>query len=229
MKLKSHYLIALERYAATLPLRVIDHEGSPYLRRYFICKIGQWHFYLHKFVDSDPAGLHNHPFKYALSILLSGSYREQTRWGIKRVKWFNFLYKDAMHRVVLDGEPLKLPVWTLFIHSEKQVRWGILTNEVVAINTDAVSEGSCGADLIFREGGTGTAREWWKWHQSENTIAQIKNATDFYYKDKVGKVFKDHLGYMTCGTCRNSAYSAEICSREDCPAKVAQQSSDFLE
>jgi hypothetical protein len=113
-----------------LPLRIIDDEGRPYLERYYLFTLLGVRCYLHRFVGSDPArGLHDHPWPWAGSILLSGSYLEQTRAGLARVRWFNWLLGDSFHRVVLDQDAMDQPifVWTLFFHRAKYVKhWGFL-------------------------------------------------------------------------------------------------------
>ena len=61
-----------------LPCRFIDGpKGEPYLERYYLIGLFGWHAYLHRFVDSDPdRGLHDHPWGRAVSLVLSGAYRE---------------------------------------------------------------------------------------------------------------------------------------------------------
>jgi len=53
-------------------------EQLPYLERYHLLKLPfGYQVYLHRFVASDPGrGLHNHPWKGALSLVLSGRYEE---------------------------------------------------------------------------------------------------------------------------------------------------------
>lgn len=128
---------AIQRIAFRLPLRIIDHEGHPYLRRYYICTIPLFgiRVYLHHFVNSDPVGLHNHPFRRALSILLSGTYQEHRRWcrppNQRTVRFFNYLASDSMHRVLLflDGAGNPCEVWTLFLHTRKIMTWATLKDK----------------------------------------------------------------------------------------------------
>lgn len=127
----------LQRFALKLPLRIIDHDGKPYLRRYHLGTIPLLNIrvYLHHFVDSDPVGLHNHPFKWSSSILLSRSYQEERRWckipNQRTVRFINVLTSDSMHRVLLfsDGAGNPIPVWTLFAHSAKVMTWGTLKDK----------------------------------------------------------------------------------------------------
>lgn len=108
-----------------LPCRIISDGDHPYLERYYVGQLFGWTFYLHRFVASDPArGLHDHPWDRAYSIVLAGSYYEQTRSGWRLVRWFNRLTGDTFHRVVLmEGMP---HVWTLFCHGPYVKRWGFM-------------------------------------------------------------------------------------------------------
>lgn len=118
-----------------LKLRIIDHEGHPYLRRYYIGTIFGVRVYLHHFVDSDPVGLHNHPFKFSFSFLLSGIYQEERRWCLapnpRTVRFLNVLGADSMHRIILfrdnDNEPRT--VWTLFFHTRKVMPWATIKDK----------------------------------------------------------------------------------------------------
>jgi hypothetical protein len=130
--------------AGFLPCRIISDDGQPYLERYYIATLFGVRFYLHRFVGSDPArGLHDHPWPWAGSVVLSGWYNEETRQGIKRVRWFNWLTGDSFHRVILPTSceadaresaaglvPMCKPCWTMFFHRAKYVKpWGFLNAE----------------------------------------------------------------------------------------------------
>lgn len=125
----------LQKVANRLPCRIIDHDGRPYLRRYHIGTMFGVRIYLHHFVDSDPVGLHNHPARASISVLLSNIYQEERRWceapNQRTVRWFNFLASDSMHRVLLfrDGTGAPIPVWTLFAHTRKVMTWGTLKDK----------------------------------------------------------------------------------------------------
>ena len=116
----------LYRLTNRLPARTISDDGTPYLERYYVGTLFGVRFYLHQFVDSDPdRGLHDHPWPWAFSFILAGSYLEETRSGTRRVRWFNTLVGDSFHRVILP-DPAK-PVWTLFGHRAKRVKpWGFM-------------------------------------------------------------------------------------------------------
>lgn len=123
-----------------LPCRLINDGDRPYLERYYVGRLFGWTFYLHRFVASDPArGLHDHPWDRAWSLILSGWYFEETRAGLRKVRWFNRLTGDTFHRVVLpcelDGKRYEnetcsthkaVPCWTLFAHGPYTKRWGFL-------------------------------------------------------------------------------------------------------
>lgn len=122
-------------YAITgrLPCRIIAEEGRFYLERYYVATLLGHCIYLHRFVDDDPdRGLHDHPWPWAFSLILSGFYYEETRQGIKPVRWFNGLVGDSFHRVLLPStDPLGTgpgrPCWSLFVHRAAYVKpWGFL-------------------------------------------------------------------------------------------------------
>jgi len=96
-----------------------------YLERYFLFDALGVRCYLHRFVGSDPdRGIHNHPWQWALSLVLLGFYQELRRDEARgTVRWFNFITSDTLHRVLLP--PGRLECWTLFLHSsKKEKRWG---------------------------------------------------------------------------------------------------------
>lgn len=150
-----------------LPCRLINDGERPYLERYYIGTLFGWRFYFHRFVGSDPdRGLHDHPWRKAYSLILSGWYWEETRSGIRKVRWFNSLTGDTFHRVVLpcasDGrQPDRVcvmthgvsPCWTLFMHTDKDVKpWGFLR---------LVVDGICRFEPYTYER-EGSQKEWWK-------------------------------------------------------------------
>lgn len=137
--------------------RDIPHRGQPYLDRYAISgwlpagngrekSDGNRRFpsvYLHCFrdFDRDPAP-HNHPFHWAISFILSGSYFE-FRLGVGG-RWFragdrNLIFSDTFHRVTeLIPEAGEPGVWTLFIASPKRANrdtkrggWGFIEGKYI--------------------------------------------------------------------------------------------------
>lgn len=127
----------LYRFTGNLRCRIINgNHGEPYLERYHLFRLPRGGgVYIHRFVDSDPdRGLHDHPWKSAASLILSGGYRElridkpngeakvvERRLGAGRL---NLLQGEDFHRIVLDQQQ---PVWTLFAHTGKYKDWGFLT------------------------------------------------------------------------------------------------------
>lgn len=107
-----------------LPCKIISDAGRPYLERYYLFTLFGVRFYLHRFVASDPdRGLHSHPWAWAFSLILVGSYREQLLDGFAERRWFNWITGDTFHRVVL-GDCL---VWTLFAHHARRSKdWGFI-------------------------------------------------------------------------------------------------------
>jgi hypothetical protein len=114
----------LYRWSANLPARFIDHEGTPYMERHYVGTLAGVRIYLHRFVASDPEGLHDHPFRRSVSLILAGWYWED-RWSrrIKR-RWFNVIGPDDFHRVVLPDSGHD--VWTLFFHNARTKPWGFM-------------------------------------------------------------------------------------------------------
>jgi len=107
-----------------------DH-GEPYLERYHIMRLpGGGGVYLHRFLASDPSrGLHDHPWKRAFGLILSGGYEElrlinghnQSRQ--RKPGQYNFIRGKDFHRIVLAE---KQQAWSLFMHSQKYKGWGFL-------------------------------------------------------------------------------------------------------
>ena len=126
----------LYRLSAYCRCRVINGpDRKPYLERYHLMRLPfGYQVYLHRFVASDPGrGLHNHPWKRAVSLLLCGSYQEtrmldaaadnvlQTRW--LRPGNLNLISGETFHRVNL---PAGQECWSLFIHAPKAKGWGFI-------------------------------------------------------------------------------------------------------
>ena len=90
--------------------------------------------YLHRFVASDPGrGLHNHPWKRAVSLVLSGQYEEirmadanhENRLIKRKVGAgsLNWIIGEMFHRINLADNS---ECWSLFIHSPSAQSWGFL-------------------------------------------------------------------------------------------------------
>jgi len=154
-----------------LPLRVISDDGTPYLERYYLFTLLGYVFYVHRFVGSDPdRGLHDHPWRRAFSIVLSGHYLELTRYGYRRVRWFNTITGDTFHRVVLPSRNVPLsfypngvePCYTLFFHTAKKAKpWGFLRDTVFKNNS-----------IYTPYEHSGKSREWWKTAKTRRQITE---------------------------------------------------------
>jgi hypothetical protein len=127
---------ALYNFTGNLRCRIINgNQGEPYLERYHLFRLpGGGGVYIHRFIDSDPdRGLHDHPWKSAVSLILSGSYKElrlaeenNKKSVVDRImkSWhLNIINGDDYHRIVMHGDT---PVWTLFAHTAKVKDWGFL-------------------------------------------------------------------------------------------------------
>jgi hypothetical protein len=95
-----------------------------------------WGYVLHHFHRGDEAReLHNHPWKWCVSVILSGGYREerlerdwnQVQERVLRPGSINVLRDTTFHRVDLLDE--KEGCWTLFVHGPKNKGWGFLDRD----------------------------------------------------------------------------------------------------
>lgn len=136
-----------------LPCRIISDGDTPYLERYYLFTLLGVRFYLHRFVASDPdRGMHNHPWRWAFSLILSGWYYEQTSYGVGIVRRFNALTGDSFHRVILPTERGVHECWTLFAHRAKDAKqWGFLRDF-----------GALGSAYLPFKYPDGRHKQWWK-------------------------------------------------------------------
>lgn len=106
-------------------------DGTPYLLRVYLVRIFRRRLpgvFLHYFFQGDRArATHNHPWREAASIILTGGYVEERRMpdGGTRTETFfpgdlNIIAGDTFHRVDLirDG------CWSLFIAGKRTKGWG---------------------------------------------------------------------------------------------------------
>lgn len=127
--------------SARLPAKQIGRE-APYVEWYHVwtfegvrlrfaglvlqLPLPAFRMQLHRFLRSDPDGLHDHPWGWARSIVLSGWYQEERRDRTRVRKAGNTygMTGDTFHRVHL---PLgSREVWTLFFHGPYVKHWGFL-------------------------------------------------------------------------------------------------------
>lgn len=142
----------LFRLSAYCRCRVINGpDRQPYLERYHLLRLPFGHqVYLHRFVASDPGrGLHNHPWKYAASLLLSGTYQETRMLGARtdnalHTRWLrpgrlNLISGDVFHRVnIAPGSEC----WSLFIHAPKARSWGFIQQREYCDHDAVVAQAS---------------------------------------------------------------------------------------
>lgn len=123
-------------------VREIPREGQPYLTRFYISAPRtaedsdnempeRFGIYLHHFHDGDKdPDFHNHPWRWALSLILSGVYYEERIEGthitnyVRRAGGFNLLTDKTFHRVDILEDYDGTPIWTLFITGPRIKRWG---------------------------------------------------------------------------------------------------------
>jgi hypothetical protein len=134
-----------------LPTKIISDNGRPYLERYYLFTLLGVRFYLHRFVGSDPArGLHDHPWPWAGSVVLSGYYLEERR-GLEQhritqimaelmgttgtvrhtVRWFNWLTGDSFHRVVMPQKLVRKWVDGVYVKHQEQRCWTLFFHRAV--------------------------------------------------------------------------------------------------
>ncbi|MEZ5651480.1 MAG: hypothetical protein R3E87_13135 [Burkholderiaceae bacterium] len=144
---------ALYAISGRLACRIISDGEHPYLERYFLFRAFGLTAYLHRFVGSDPdRGLHDHPWPWAFSVVLSGRYLERRRGGDRVVSWLNLLSGDTFHRVIML--PGSRSVWTLFVHSNARAKpWGFWHESE---QTGGLSSARWTAHRSH------SAREWWR-------------------------------------------------------------------
>lgn len=123
----------LQVIADELPHISIPRQEDPYLERYRAVDTRWFSVMLHRFRRSDAdQELHNHPWSWAVSLVLSGGYSEERmhRSGAvyRRSVWpgrFNLIFSDTFHRVDLFGRDC----WTLFVTGPRTQSWGFLDRD----------------------------------------------------------------------------------------------------
>jgi hypothetical protein len=115
---------------------ITDDAGSLYLVRVYLMRLLRSRlpgWFLHRFFRSDhDRELHNHPWKWSASLVLTGGYLEERleRPGgpvmtrvLRPLSW-NVIRSTTYHRVQLLDE--ERGAWTLFIAGPKLGTWGFL-------------------------------------------------------------------------------------------------------
>ena len=128
----------LKLLTATMPMKTIIVNGSPYLERYFVTELTDGtQIWLHRFFTNDSERhLHTHPWS-AVSIILDGWYMEETKQGGQYYKQgdVNIITPDKLHRVV-EVHP---DTWTMMIvDAPRHDTWAFI-EEDGSTNTQAAS------------------------------------------------------------------------------------------
>ena len=126
----------------------LTQNGKPYLTRWHLWRWG-FKVFVHRIHskdhDRDP---HNHPWPWAVSLILLGWYDElrctsrhgglcgicstvpteaqkHMAWTFSRVRWLNFIGPNTYHRI-LEVAPR---TWTLFLAGPRSRTWGFWTEQ----------------------------------------------------------------------------------------------------
>lgn len=113
----------------------------PYLERYYLFlkdrKRFPFNIFLHKFINSDPDDVHDHPWPYATLILKGGYWEWIPQFNSRGEKvveirhWrspghFRICSAASFHRIELKEG---VECWTLFMPGKQQKPWGFLVND----------------------------------------------------------------------------------------------------
>ncbi len=119
-----------------------DHlePSETYLNRFYILpgRIGRnsnedrlfklFNLFIHCFRRGDADDLHDHPWYFWISIVLSVGYWEVTPTGRKWRRPGSIAFRSGLSRHKVELDPTKPPPWTLFIPGPKSRTWGFLLN-----------------------------------------------------------------------------------------------------
>ena len=116
-------------------------KKSPYLIRYYLLFKNRpdwfpFNIFIHKFLQSDDADLHDHPWDYFTFILYGGYYEyienNDTLTKNKIIKIWRppgfFKYSSAYHKHRVELLNTNQCCWTLFIPGKKIKNWGFYKN-----------------------------------------------------------------------------------------------------
>lgn len=117
-------------------VRIIYTNNKKYLLRVYLKRSGKYlpGIYLHRFYASDEDRFcHNHPWKIAFSLILSGKYKEEKLREDKKTSYFknffpgkiNIIRDKDFHRIHM----VKEPIWTLFVSKNRHQIWGYWDTE----------------------------------------------------------------------------------------------------
>lgn len=101
--------------------RRIGIPGDVYLDRVYIVQTPWFGIMFHRiFRPDNQRDLHDHPWNF-FSIILLGSYVEDTINGPRHRRWWNWKRAEDRHSI---RECSRRPVWTLVFTGRKRRTWG---------------------------------------------------------------------------------------------------------
>ena len=103
--------------------RSADTQAPIYMVRWLVARIFGWECKFNLFLSSDPGCLHDHPWPF-LSVMLAGSYQEQTETGRRTYRAPCILYRPARwkHRIAIVE-----PCLTFNVSAPRRRNWGFWT------------------------------------------------------------------------------------------------------
>ncbi|OHD22132.1 MAG: hypothetical protein A2Y38_10290 [Spirochaetes bacterium GWB1_59_5] len=133
--------------------RIIMRTDDPYLSRWWVLRTPIVKVYVHKFHRSDwDEDLHNHPWAWALSLILKAGYCEERRLGNQVISRLvkpgniNLIRHSTFHRVDL----LQKDCWSLFIAGPRKQDWGFwnrVINQYIPHNDFIDKSGAVAAEI----------------------------------------------------------------------------------
>lgn len=104
---------------------ISDGFKITYMIRWTLLTVPWFSLKIHKFLSSDNDCMHDHPWSF-ISIILKGSYTEETPAGKKLYKSGRVLFRKATyrHRILVDK-----PCWSFVITFRHTRRWGFWTKD----------------------------------------------------------------------------------------------------
>lgn len=147
-----------------LRVRIITGDNNePYLERYRLVGFLGWAVFIHRFIASDPdRGLHDHPWRYAFSVILAGRYREIRPDGVRvlRAPAINIIRGNDFHRIVLDD---KQEAWSIFTHGRRVKGWGFQREGTFIPHANNAEDHA--------------SRHWWKTAPLGRTVRRVGRTT----------------------------------------------------
>lgn len=125
----------------------IQHNGSPYITRTILPRVAGCRPMLHRIhrPDADDA-LHNHPWRFCRSLILSGGYAEERLVDGERVR---FVYRAGDVNRIDAGDFHRIThvlahTWTLLLVGDRVQEWGFLVDGAVVPWREYLARGTYG-------------------------------------------------------------------------------------